>query len=184
VGAAAVVDDLFGELLLRRGVASLLVDVVADEIDRRVGAAAGWRKGADGAVAEFAGTKVERQQAVGGGVGEKNFFSHGGEGAAHGGDETGFSDASGEREDGEDRRAGFFLAYGCGFGLVLAILAGLLEHTLEREPARGYAFAGVLQGVGHRGLDGRRLRDEGLWCDLWRGRSVEPCGAWGVGRTR
>jgi hypothetical protein len=85
---------------------------------------------------------------MGGGVGEEYFFSHGRESAAYGGDEAGFADAAGEREDGTDRRAGFFLAYGCGFGLILAIRAGLLEYAFESEPASGYAFAGVLQGVG------------------------------------
>ncbi len=180
--ASAVVDNFFGELLLRDCVASLLVYVVADEIDGRVGAAAGWREGADGALAKLAGSEVEGQEAVGGGVGEKDFFSHGRESAAYGGDEAGFADAAGEREDGTDRGAGFFLAYGRGFGLILAILtivAGLLEDALESEPASGYAFAGVLQGVGYRGLDGW-LRDEGLGRDLRRGRGVEPCRAGGI----
>jgi hypothetical protein len=85
---------------------------------------------------------------VGGGVGEENFFSHGRESAADGRDETGFADAAGEREDGTDGRASLFLAYRCGFGQVLAILAGLFEDAFEGEPASGYAFAGVLQGVG------------------------------------
>jgi hypothetical protein len=81
---------------------------------------------------------------VGGGVGEENFFSHGRESAANGGDEAGFANAAGEREDGTDRGAGFFLAYRCGFGLFLTIVAGLFEDALESEPASGYAFAGVL----------------------------------------
>ena len=58
MGASAVVDDLLGELLLCGFVASLLIDVVADQIDWRVGAAAGWREGADGALAKFAGTAL------------------------------------------------------------------------------------------------------------------------------
>jgi hypothetical protein len=40
----------------------------------------------------------------------------------------------------------------------------------------------VLQGIGYRRLDWRRLRDEGLGCDLRPGRSVEPCRASGIGR--
>ena len=64
------------------------------------------------------------------------------------------------------------------------LLAGLLEDAFESEPASGDAFAGVLQGVGYRRLDGRRLRDDGLGCDLRRGRSVEPCGAGGICRIR
>ncbi len=116
---------------------------------------------------------------MGGGVGEEDFFSHGGERAAYGGDEAGFADAAGEREDGTDWRAGFLLTYRCGFGLILAVLAGLLEDALESEPAGGYAFARVLQGVGYGGLDG--LRDEGFGRDGRRGRRVEPCGAGGVG---
>src|SRR6267378_2697614 len=147
--ASAIVDDLLGELLLCGFVASLLVHIVADEIDWRVGAAAGWREGADGALTKFAGAEVERQQAVRGGVGEKDFFSHGREGTTDCRNEAGFADAAGEREDGTDRRAGFFLAYGRGFGL---ILTGLFEDALESEPAGGYAFAGMLQGIGDRGL--------------------------------
>jgi hypothetical protein len=85
---------------------------------------------------------------VRGGVGEEDFFSHRRESAADGGDKTGFADAAGEREDGEDGRSGLFLAYWCGFGQVLAILAGLFEDAFEGEPASGYAFARVLQGVG------------------------------------
>ena len=117
MGAAAVVDDLFGELLLRGVVASLLVDVVADQIDGCVGAAAGRREGADGALAKFAGAEVERQQTVRGRVGEEDLLSHGRESATDGGDEAGLADATGEREDGEDWRAGFFLAHGRGLGL-------------------------------------------------------------------
>src|SRR6267378_4111072 len=96
--ASAIVDDLLGELLLCGFVASLLVHIVADEIDGRVGAAAGRREGADGALTKFAGAEVERQQAVRGGVGEQDFFSHGRESAAYGSDEAGFADAAGERE--------------------------------------------------------------------------------------
>ncbi len=125
--------------------------VVADEVDGCVGAAAGRREGADGSLAKFAGAEVERQQTVGGGVGEEDFFSHGRESASDGGDEAGFADAAGEREDGEDRGAGFFLANGAGSGC--GLLAGLLEDSLEGEPAGGDALAGVLQGVGHGGLN-------------------------------
>ena len=74
VHAAAVVDDLIGELFVRGFVASLLVDVIADEIDGCVGAAAGRREGADGALPEFAGAEVERQEAVRGGVGKQNLL--------------------------------------------------------------------------------------------------------------
>src|ERR1700723_3819950 len=170
MGATTVVDDLLGEELLRGIVASLLFDVVADQIDGCVGASAGRREGADSALTKFAGTKVEGQQTVRGGVGEEDFFSHRRESAADGRDEAGLADATGEREDGKDRCAGFFLADRWGLSL---LLAGLLEDTLERVPASGDALARVLQCVCHRGLNGRELGD-GLGRGLRRRRCVKP----------
>ena len=40
--SAAVVDDLLDQQFLRGLVADSLIDVVADQVDGRVGAAAGW----------------------------------------------------------------------------------------------------------------------------------------------
>jgi len=149
MGAAAVADDLLGEQLLRFVVDRLVVYVVADKVDGGVGAATRGREGADGSVTEFAGSEVKRQQAVGGGVGEQNLLSHGGESAAYRCDEAGFADSAGQRKHGEDGSAGFLLTHGRGFRLVLT---RLLEDALERVPAGGDAFSGVLEGVGYGGL--------------------------------
>src|ERR1700722_12673703 len=168
--AAAVVDDLLGEELLRGIVASLLFDVVADQIDGCVGASAGRREGADTALTEFTGAEVEGQQTVRGCVGEEDFLSHRRKSTANGRDQAGLADATGEREDGKDRCTGFFLADRWRLSL---LLTGLLEDTLERVPAGGDALARVLQCVGNRGLNGRELGDR-FGRRLWRGRCVKP----------
>jgi hypothetical protein len=90
---------------------------------------------------------------VGGGVGEKNFLSHRRERTANSRNETGLADATGEREDGEDRGAGLLLTYRRDLRLVLA---GLLEDSLEREPAGGDALARVLKSIGDRRLTNRK----------------------------
>src|ERR1700761_1924103 len=172
VGSAAVVDDVLGKQFLRVLTGRLVVDIVADEVDGSVGAATWRREGADGSVTEFAGTEVERQQAVGGGVGEENLFAHGGESTAYGCDEAGLADSTREREDGEDGGASFFLTYRCGFGLVLA---GLFENALECVPTGGNALSGVLKSVGYGGLRrwcGRRR--ERLYRSRLSRRGVEP----------
>jgi hypothetical protein len=143
-----------------------------------ISSAAGRGKCADGAVTKFAGAEVERKQAVRGGVGEENFFSHGRESAAYRRDETGFTDSAREREDCKDRGASLFLTDGCSLGL---IMSGLLEDAFERVPAGGDALPGVLEGVGYGGLRGWRLRGERLWSDGLSGGSVEPGGAGRIG---
>ena len=120
-------------------------DGVVDEVDGRVGAAAGRREGADGALAELAGAEVEGQQAVGGGVGEEDFFAERGEGAAEGGDERGLADATGEGEDGEDGGAGLLLANGLEARLDPG--RGCSKTPFEGVPAGGDTLAGALQGV-------------------------------------
>jgi hypothetical protein len=107
---------------------------------------------------------------VGSGVGEENLLAHGGESTAYRCDKAGFADSAGEREDGEDRGAGFLLTYGCSFGLVLA---RLLEDALECVPTGGDALSGVLESVRHGGL-GRRRRRERFCRDRLTGRGVEP----------
>src|SRR5271155_37669 len=122
--AAAVVDDLVSKLILGGRITSGLVHVVADEVDRGVGAAAGRREGADGALAKFAGPEVERQQTVRGGVSQQNFLAHRRERTADSGDQAGLSNAASEGEDGKDRGAGLLLTHR---RCLRQLLTGLLE---------------------------------------------------------
>ena len=77
VRSAAACSDLLDECVLGCLVPGFLLDVVADEVDGGVGAAAGRREGANGSLPELAGAEVEREQAMGGGVGEEDLFTEG-----------------------------------------------------------------------------------------------------------
>src|ERR1700723_2041275 len=170
--AAAVVDDFISKVILGGRITSGLVHVVADEVDWGVGAAAGRREGADGALTKFARPEVERQQTVRGSVSQQDLLAHRRERTADGGDQAGLANAASEREDSEDRGAGLLLTHR---GCLRQLLTGLLEDAFEREPASGDAFARVLQGIGNRGLRRWRLKGNRLLRRRGGGWSIQRC---------
>ena len=107
--AFAVLEYLFDQMLLRVFVVLLRVHVMAHQVDRRIGAAAGRREGAHHALTQFTGAEVERQQTVRGGIGQQNLFAHGRECATQRSDQAGLAHAAGQREDSQHRSANLLL---------------------------------------------------------------------------